>query len=83
MMGYDSPEMRTRDQTAKERAIHAREKLKTLLPTNVFLGNCNGLDKYGRLLLNLKYNGKLISNIMIESGHGYAYDGGRKDKVES
>ena len=46
-----------------------------------------GLDKYGRLLATLHYtendatkNIYSINDKMIESGHGYPYTGGTKEK---
>jgi endonuclease YncB( thermonuclease family) len=80
MMGYDSPEMRTKNESDKKLAIDARDFLKTLLPKGLFRGQCRGLDKYGRLLLDLKCAGTRtpISSIMITNGHGYKYDGGTK-----
>lgn len=78
LQGFDAPEMRSKDNEEKQRAILARDFLKSILPKKVFYGTCNGLDKYGRLLLNIKVNNVDISQIMIEKGHAYAYDGGKK-----
>ena len=78
MVGYDSPEMRTKNANEKEAAVSAREFLKTLLPKGVFLGPCKGLDKYGRLLLDLKHKSIPIKDIMILNTHGYAYEGRTK-----
>lgn len=78
MKGYDSPEMKTKSEEEKKAAIEARDFLKTLLPTNIFLAKCEGLDKYGRILLDLKYQGLPIKEIMILNNHGYEYDGGTK-----
>ena len=80
MVGYDSPEMRSKDASEKEAAVLAKEFLKTLLPKGVFRGKCNGLDKYGRLLLDLKHKGVPLYTVMIQNGHGYAYDGKTKQK---
>jgi len=75
MSGYDSPEMRGDD---KESAIAAREFLKSILPSGVFRVNVQGLDKYGRLLIDFKINRRRVCDVMIERGFGYAYDGGKK-----
>lgn len=74
-LGYDSPEMRGPD---KERAIQARDVLKTLLPSRAFRVQVTGIDKYGRLLIDLRTGGRRVSDIMIERGMAYAYDGGKK-----
>lgn len=80
LIGYDSPELKTKDEDEKKRAIAARDFLKTILPKNAFRGKCKGLDKYGRILLDLKFKRKSISEIMIDSGHGLYYDGKTKSK---
>ena len=78
LQGYDAPEMRSKDEEQKQKAILARDFLKEILPKNIFYGRCNGLDKYGRLLLNIKVNNIDISQIMIQKGHAYSYNGGKK-----
>ncbi len=75
-VGYDSPEMRNAE--TKEAAIAAREYLKELLPTGLFRGSVEGLDKYGRLLFQHHKNGKSLAQLMVEAGHAYYYDGGTK-----
>ena len=78
LQGYDAPEMRSKDEEEKQKAILARDFLKEILPKKIFYGKCNGLDKYGRLLLNIKVNNIDISQIMIQKGHAYSYNGGKK-----
>ena len=79
LAGYDSPELRTRDENERTRAVAARDHLATLLPIGrLFRGDVRGLDKYGRLLVELRVRGRRVADRMIEAGHGYAYDGGTK-----
>lgn len=78
MKGYDSPEMKSKNEEEKKAAIAARDFLKTLLPKSIFLAKCEGLDKYGRILLDLHYKGLPIKEIMILNQHGLEYDGGTK-----
>ena len=75
LQGYDAPEMRSEE---KQKAISTRNFLKEILPKKIFYGQCNGLDKYGRLLLQIKVNHIDISQIMIQNGHAYPYTGGKK-----
>ena len=85
MQGYDSPEMKppkgasNREQTKRDAAA-AREYLLGLLggedATHMFFSK--GRDKYGRLLVNCLVEGRWVSDLMIDAGHGYAYDGGTK-----
>jgi len=94
MYGYDSPEMKplksnpNRDQEI-EAAKRAKAYLVSLLEpiNNIVWLYCRGLDKYGRLLVdiyhnksdvNLKINS--INDKMITEGHGVAYYGGTKQK---
>lgn len=79
LVGYDSPELRSRDDGERARAIAARDHLMMLLPVGrLFCANVNGLDKYGRLLVDMRVRGDRLADIMIRCGHGCAYDGGTK-----
>ena len=89
MNGYDSPEMKpsksnkNRDKEIAD-AKRAKEYLCSLVckdKNQLVYINCNGLDKYGRLLGELyirRNDNKSVNSIMIENGHGYKYDGGTK-----
>ena len=90
MEGYDSPEMRpsrkleNRDEI-KKKAIEAKNYLKSLIMNEnqlVYL-KCGKFDKYGRLLGTLyveQTDEVSVNDLMIQHGHGYAYDGGTKKK---
>ena len=88
-LGFDSPEMKpslkneNRNQE-KEKAKEAKAFFQNLVNYNHGLTyiHIHEFDKYGRLLgtfyQNDSFDGKSINSIMIENGHGYAYDGGTK-----
>ena len=89
-LGYDSPEMKpslkneNRDQE-KAKAKEAKAFFQNLVNyenNGLTYIHIHGFDKYGRLLgtfyQNDSFEGKSINSIMIENGHGYAYDGGTK-----
>lgn len=78
LIGFDAPEMRSSDSNEKAKAVEAKQFLETMLCRYPFRGKCVGLDKYGRVLVDLKYKGRCISEWMIETGHGKWYDGGTK-----
>ena len=83
MNGYDSPEMKPpktnqNREKEKEAAKKAREALMTHFTNSYIFIKIVGFDKYGRLLVEA-YNGKVhINKWMIQTGHGYSYDGGKK-----
>lgn len=81
MFGYDSPELRSKDETEKQKARLAKEYFESLLTFRMrrpFRGTCRGIDKYGRILLDLKINGKFLHEIMIEANHANPYMGKKK-----
>ena len=75
--GYDSPEMRGPN-ADKPRAEAAKKELETVLPASPFLMQYTGFDKYGRLLVSFDVGGKSLCQHMVDEGHGYLYDGGKK-----
>lgn len=78
MRGFDSPELRGADADPAA-AKAARQHLDSIAPSGTFWIQSFGHDKYGRLLVDWRLrNGALASEEMIRSGHGYAYDGGKK-----
>lgn len=79
LIGYDSPELRSQNAEEKKKALESKEFLMTLLPKSMFRCKCKGVDKYGRLLIDLKVKNVRISEIMISNNHGYAYSGGKKE----
>lgn len=77
LYGFDAPELS--NIATKERAIEAKEFLKTLLPRKIpFWADVLGFDKYGRLLINPTYRKVYISEIMIIKGYAKEYYGGKK-----
>lgn len=80
LVGFDAPEMRSQSEEEKKAALASKLFLMTLLPRKVFWGKCVGLDKYGRILLELTHQGVAIQDIMVLNGHGYYYDGKTKQK---
>lgn len=85
MMGYDSPEKRSKNPAEKEAALQAKQYLEELiLQKHVFL-DCHKFDKYGRLLgtvyLN-RFKGESVNQMMMDAGHGYPYLGGTKKEFK-
>ena len=80
--GIDTPESRTRDKKEKVYGLEAKAYLKGLLSEAKNLTVRTEKDgKYGRMLGWLfcdNIEGS-INHLMIESGHAWEYDGGKKD----
>ena len=90
LTGYDTPEMRPpRNQENRDEEIKAARSARDFLKEKVMNQDqlvyikCGDFDKYGRLLGTLFLEEKdevSVNDLMIQHGHGYAYDGGTKKK---
>lgn len=90
LTGYDTPEMRPpKNQENREKEIEAAYAARDYLRGQVMNEDqlvyikCGEFDKYGRLLgtLFLQETDLIsVNDMMIQQGHGYAYDGGTKQK---
>ena len=88
LTGYDTPEMRPpRSQENRDEEINAARLARDFLKSKVMNQDqlvyikCGEFDKYGRLLGTLFINQEdevSVNDLMIQNGHGYAYDGGTK-----
>ena len=87
LMGIDTPESRTRDKIEKKFGLLSKARLKTLLGKRIVLKtqiDRKGQDmkgKYGRILGDFMYKGKLISRILCKEGYAVPYFGGNKAKL--
>ena len=87
-MGIDAWESRTRNLEEKAKGLEAKARLIELLDKvsskpGYFRIRSHGLGKYGRLLGEIfimdKDNNQIsINDKLIEEGHAYVYDGGKK-----
>ena len=88
-MGIDTWESRTRDLDEKKKGLAAKARNKELLlnvseKPGYFRLKSHGVGKYGRVLGELfiqdaegvQYN---INETLVTEGHGYVYDGGKKN----
>ena len=87
--GYDTPEMRPRkNKPNREQEIAAAKEAKKFLkdlvmksPEQLVYIKCKEFDKYGRLLADLfvcQDDKCSVNQMMIDNGHGYVYNGGKK-----
>jgi len=87
-MGIDTWESRTRDLEEKKKGKAAKERNRQLLEeisdkSGYFRLKSHGVGKYGRVLgeiFVMDAEGKQwnINQTLIEEGHAYCYDGGKK-----
>ncbi len=74
----DTPEIRTKNDVEKKLAYEVRDFLRNLILDKIVNIKCLDFDKYGRLLGEITYNDKLISDVLMEKGYAKKYEGGTK-----
>ena len=81
-MGVDTWESRTRNLEEKALGLKAKAYTKEMLERNdgKFTVKSHGVGKYGRLLGEIFIEGedKSLNQLLIDNGHAYEYDGGKK-----
>ena len=87
-MGVDTWECRTRDKEEKVKGLAAKAYTKDLLENSdegKFSIISYGTGKYGRVLgeLCVKGSEKSVNQLLLENGHAYEYDGGKKKVFNS
>ena len=80
--GVDTWEKRTRNKEEKVKGIAASEFTKKYLEMNdgKFTIQSYGVGKYGRVLAEIFIDGEetSLNKLLIENGHAYVYEGGKK-----
>ena len=81
--GVDTWESRTRDLEEKKKGLAAKAYVKDLLENSdegKFALRSYGTGKYGRVLgeLFVKGHETSVNQLLIENGHAYEYEGGKK-----
>jgi micrococcal nuclease len=80
--GVDTWEKRTRDKEEKVKGLAASAFTQKYLEMNEgnFVIQSYGKGKYGRVLAEIFIEGedKSLNQLLIENGHAYVYDGGKK-----
>jgi micrococcal nuclease len=89
IMGIDTPESRTSDDTEKVFGLAAKKRLTELLQEHTILVtevNKKGEDmkgKFGRILGDFKTDsGHVVTEVLINEGHAVAYFGGAKEDIQ-
>jgi len=81
--GVDTWESRTRNKEEKVKGLAAKAFTKDLLENSdegKFVLKSYGVGKYGRVLADLYVKGheQSVNQLLIENGHAYEYNGGKK-----
>ena len=78
--GIDTPEIKSKNPKEKEVAIIVRDFLKEKILKKIVNLKCKSFDKYGRLLVDIYYNGEFINELLVDKKYAKKYDGGTKEK---
>jgi endonuclease YncB( thermonuclease family) len=83
MMGYDCPEIKTKNSTEKKFAIRSKTILSSLILDKIVKLECLKFDKYGRILGRIttkdeQNNDVDVNAFMINNQLGYGYEGETK-----
>lgn len=80
LVRVDTPEIRTKNLKEKEFGKKVRDQLREQILNKIVDLQCGEFDKYGRLLVEVLYDGKNMNDWLIENGYAKKYDGGKKSK---
>lgn len=76
----DTPELRTKNLKEKEFGKKVRDNLRSEILNKIVELKCGEFDKYGRLLVEVLYDGKNMNDWLIENGYAKPYNGGKKSQ---
>lgn len=78
LINVDTPEIRTKNQKEKVFAKHVRDNLRDKILHKLVDIECKNFDKYGRLLVEIFYEGININEWLVENNYAKKYYGGKK-----
>jgi len=83
LYGIDTPEVGTKNLCEKQKGLMVRDFAKNELiqAKQINLVNCSA-DKYFRILCRVEYDGKDLTNELLNRGYGYAYYGDKKKVID-
>lgn len=80
LINVDTPELRTKNKKEKEFGKKVRDMLREKILNNVVNVKCLDFDKYGRLLVEIFYEGVSVNQWLIDNNYAKVYQGGKKSK---
>ena len=78
LAGIDTPEMTSKNNVEKERAIFVRDRLNDLVFGKIVLLQNLSMEKYGRILADIYLDDLHVNQYMIDNQYAYLYNGGKK-----
>ena len=78
LAGIDTPEMTSKNNLEKERAIFVRDQLHDLVFGKIVLLKNLSMEKYGRILADIYLDDLHVNQYMINNQYAYVYNGGKK-----
>lgn len=69
----DAPELNAASSKQRKKAAEARDFLAGLIMDKVVLLKDVKIEKYGRVLADVEYDGRLVSDTMINNDHAVSY----------
>ena len=78
LAGIDTPEMNSKNNIEKERAIFVRDRLHELVFGKIVLLKNLSMEKYGRILADIYLDDLHVNQYMIDHNYAYVYNGGKK-----
>ena len=83
LKGIDTWESRTRNLEEKKKGLQAKEFTKEMLcNSEEILIDSYGKGKYGRVLAEVWCDGISLNEQLLQNGHAYHYDGGKKKEFK-
>jgi endonuclease YncB( thermonuclease family) len=80
MLGYDSPEIKSKDEVEKKCAACVRDYLADRVLGEIVEVEFGKNDKYGRPLATMIYKGTNINDLMLAHKWCRSYNGGKKEE---
>ena len=80
--GIDSAEIKGSSENEKKHAIVARDALSDKILHQIVKLDIKGVEKYGRILADVFYNGENMNEWMLNNGYAVKHDGGTKKRDE-
>jgi len=79
LLGIDCPEIRGKNESEKKCALLAKKFIEDKLLGNIVTLENVALEKYGRILADVIFDGASLSNLLVTNKLAVRYDGGRKE----